>query len=244
MRHLWALSLAIIASVNCAAWTSAPSTVHAAQGAHTQQAAGDPAAAFSYTSVWYSKIYIGDTQHIQIQARDHVKQGIWVIIHFASSLQSAYYESTDANGFWSKEFAVPEDSVGVHSADAVVTFQLWYGETTAKDFQTFTPLVPPSVYEGIVSTVSNFSVAVGSGDDAKAKSYLTGAALSEANQTSVLQTLGLPGRPAVYVYLVQSYTDIEASVKMTYHVSGTPYYDQFELVKSGSWKISEITPVK
>jgi hypothetical protein len=234
MRRLSVLPSAVLLVFLIAPWsTSGPPQVHAA----------DPAAVFSYTSVWYPNIYIGDTQHIQLQARDHVKQGIWVIIHFASSLQYAYYESTDSNGFWSKEFAVPADSVGPHSAEAVVTLQLWYGDTTAKDFQKFSPLVPPATYDSIVSTISNFSVAVGKGDDAKARSYLTGAALSEANATSVLQTLGLPGRPSTYLYHIQSYTDLEASAKMTYYVSGVPHYDQFKVVHSGGWKIGEITPL-
>jgi hypothetical protein len=218
--------------------------VHAAQGIHAATSATSPSAQFSYTSVWYAHIYIGDNQHIQIQAKEHAKQGIWVIVRFASSVQYAYYEGTDSNGFWSKEFAVPQDSIGVHSPEAVVTFQLWYGNTTAKDFLTFNALVPPKTFDAIVSTVSNFSVAVGKGDDAKAKSYLTEGALSQANATSVLQVLGLPGRPATYLYNVQSYTDLDASVRMTYYVGGVPYGDQFQLIQSGGWKISEITPVK
>jgi hypothetical protein len=216
---------------------------HGPQNAHASAAAQSPSAGFSYASIWYAHIYIGDAQHIQLQARDHVKHGIWVIVNFASSLKYAYYESTDANGFWSKEFAVPADSIGAHSAEAVVTFQLWYGDTTSKDFLSFTPLVRPQTLDAIVSTISGFSVAVGKGEDATAKGYLTGDALSEANEGSVLQVLGLPGRPSVYLYNVLSYTDLEASAKVTYKVSGTDYVDQFQMVYSGGWKISEISPV-
>jgi hypothetical protein len=218
--------------------------VHVTQDARAATSAASPAAAFSYTSVWYPHIYVGDKQHLQLQARDHVGQGIWVIVHFASSLQYAYYENTDSHGFWSKEFSVPTDSIGAHSPEAVVTFQLWYGDSTAKDFHTFSALVPPATVDAIVSTVSNFSVAVGKGNDAKAKSYLTDGALSQANATSVLQVLGLPGRPAAYLYNIQSYTDLNASVRMTYYVGSVPYGDQFQMVQSGGWKISEITPVK
>jgi hypothetical protein len=243
MRRLLARTLVIPAILTFGLWIAPDLGARMPPDAHAS-AAASPVAAFSYVSIWYSHIYLGDAQHIQIQARDHVKQGIWIHVHFASSLVYAYYESTDAQGFWSKEFAVPTDSIGAHSAEATVTFQLWYGDTTAKDFLPFTPLVPTTTYQSIVSAISNFSVAVGKGDDAKAKSYLTDGALTQANSTSVLQTLGLPGRPAVYLYNIQSYTNQNASAHMTYYVANVPYGDQFEMVQSGGWKISQITPVK
>ena len=244
MRHRCALSFVVLVVLVCTLGGSVIPSMYVTQDARAAPPAASPVAAYSYTSVWYAHIYIGDKQHIQLQARDHVKQGIWVIVHFASSVVYGYYESTDSHGFWSKEFAVPTDSIGVHSPEAVVTFQLWYGNTTAKDFLTFSALVPPKTVDAIVSTVSNFSVAVGKGDDTTAKSYLTDGALSQANATSVLQVLGLPGRPALYLYNVQSYTDLDASVRMTYYVGNVPYGDQFQLVNSGGWKISQITPVK
>jgi hypothetical protein len=244
MRRCSLRSIVVTTVLACALWIPALPGAPTLRDAHAARAAASPVASFAYVSIWYAHIYIGDTQHIQLQARDHVKHGIWVIVHFSSSLVYAYYESTDANGFWSKEFTVPTDSLGAHSAEATVTFQLWYGNTTAKDFLPFTPLVPPATYESIVSTVSNFSIAVGKGDDPKAKSYLTDGALTQANSTSVLQTLGLPERPTVYLYNIQSYTDLNASVRMTYYVLGVPYHDQFEMVQSGGWKISQITPVQ
>jgi hypothetical protein len=250
MRRLLAvLALTVIMVCASAPWNPAAPQVHAAPGVRPAQVrhgavpAPDPAAAFAYTSVWYANIYVGDVEHLQLEARDQVKHGIWVFVYFSSSLQYKYYESTDAKGFWSKEFHIPTDSVGAHSAEAVVTFQLWYGDTTAKDFKTFVVLIPPATYEALVATVTNFSVAVGQGNDATAKTYLSDGALSQANATSVLQVLGLPDRPSRYLYNIQSHTDLNASVRMTYYVGNTAYDDQFELTRSGEWYITQITPV-
>jgi hypothetical protein len=94
-------------------------------------------AAFSYVSVWYSTIHIGNTQHVQIQAKSHSKQGIWTTIQFATGKQIAYYVETDKHGFWQAEFTVPGDTISMYSAQAVVLFQLWKSNTTAQAFATF-----------------------------------------------------------------------------------------------------------
>jgi hypothetical protein len=94
-------------------------------------------AEFSYVSVWYSNIHIGDMQHVQIQAKVQSKQGIWTLVQFATGRQLAYYEETNAKGFWQKDFAVPSDTISHYTPQAIVTFQLWKGNTTAQRFERF-----------------------------------------------------------------------------------------------------------
>ena len=83
-------------------------------------------------------IHMGDVQHVQIQAKHHSKQGIWTVVQFATGKQIAYYTQTDGKGFWQAEFKVPGDTISQYNPQAVVTFQLWKGESSAQAFKTFT----------------------------------------------------------------------------------------------------------
>lgn len=94
-------------------------------------------AAFSYSSVWYHFIRIGTAEHIQVQAKSHHQQGIWAVVHFATGRLVRFYANTNNNGFWQKDFVIPNETISGYSPQAVVTFQLWYGHSTAKDWQTF-----------------------------------------------------------------------------------------------------------
>lgn len=96
-----------------------------------------PIAAFSYVSVWYHAIHQGDLEHLQAQAKHHSQHGIWVIVHFATGKTISYYTNTDKHGFWQASFRVPGGTISSYSSEAVVTFQLWKGKSTAKDFDTF-----------------------------------------------------------------------------------------------------------
>jgi hypothetical protein len=96
-----------------------------------------PKAKFSYVSVWYSTIHIGDMQHVQIQAKSHSKQGIWTIVQFATGQLISYYVETDSKGFWQADFTVPTDTISKYTPQAVVTFQLWKGSSTDQAFATF-----------------------------------------------------------------------------------------------------------
>jgi hypothetical protein len=88
-------------------------------------------------SVWYSNIHIGNTQTVQIQAKSHSVQGIWTVVQFGTGRQIAYYTQTDSKGFWRADFAVPTDTISNFTAQAVVTFQLWKGNTFDQAFATF-----------------------------------------------------------------------------------------------------------
>lgn len=92
---------------------------------------------FSYVSVWYHIIRIGTIEHLQVQAKGHNSHGIWVHVIFGSGAHLDYYENTDNNGFWQKDFRIPRNSNSRYSRQAVVTFQLWKGSATAKTFDTF-----------------------------------------------------------------------------------------------------------
>jgi hypothetical protein len=92
---------------------------------------------FAYASVWYHYITIGHTEHIQIQAKIHAKQGIWVTIHFPSGMVMHFWQETDRNGFWQTSFKITRAMVGATSNQAIVTFQLWNGNRTTKTYSTF-----------------------------------------------------------------------------------------------------------
>jgi hypothetical protein len=98
------------------------------------------AASFSYSSVWYHVIRMGTQETIQAQNAQHAVEGIWVHIFFGSGYHMDFYQNTDKNGFWQQSFKIPANAVGKYSSEAVVTFQLWHGKSTAKSFETFTAI--------------------------------------------------------------------------------------------------------
>jgi hypothetical protein len=87
--------------------------------------------------VWYHFIHIGDVQHIQMQARIHTAQGIWVTVRFATGKQIRFWQSTDKKGFWQANFKVPAGTIGRNSNQATVTFQLWKGKRTTRSVASF-----------------------------------------------------------------------------------------------------------
>jgi hypothetical protein len=97
-----------------------------------------PVVAFKWTSIWYHVVHKGTFEHIEAKATRNGTKGIWVHIIFATGLHLDYYQKTDGNGHWVKEFNIPADTISAYSNQAIVTFQLWKGKTTAKTFSTFT----------------------------------------------------------------------------------------------------------
>lgn len=91
----------------------------------------------SYVSAWYHYVRIGTTQHLQAQAKIHSKQGIWVTISFASGRKIHIYTETQHNGFWQTDVRIPSNTIGLHSNQAWVTFQLWKGNLTTKRYAPF-----------------------------------------------------------------------------------------------------------
>lgn len=77
-------------------------------------------------------------QHLQIKAQHNGTKGIWTIVQFATGQNLSWYTSTDSSGFWQTDFKVPRDTISKYSHQAVVTFQLWKGNLTAKSFANFT----------------------------------------------------------------------------------------------------------
>jgi hypothetical protein len=93
---------------------------------------------FSYVSVWYHVISMGNSEHLQVQARPRGTFGIWTTVQFATGLAYRFYAETDRSGFWQTNFKIPHDSISKYSHQAVVTFQLWRGSRTKKTFASFT----------------------------------------------------------------------------------------------------------
>lgn len=97
-----------------------------------------PSVGFKYISLWYHTVKRGTFDHIDIQARNKVTQGIWVHVYFPSGIHYNYYENTDGLGHWTKEFNIPRNAISRYSNLGVITFQLWRGKSTAKEFLNFT----------------------------------------------------------------------------------------------------------
>jgi len=97
----------------------------------------NPVVGFKYVSIWYHQVRRGTFEHLEVQAKKSVKHGIWVHVYFPTGIHYDYYTETDDTGHWVKEFNIPSDSVSKYSNEAVVTFQLWKGKTTGKNFATF-----------------------------------------------------------------------------------------------------------
>jgi len=96
-----------------------------------------PVVGFKYVSIWYHQVRRGTFEHLEVQAKKSVKHGIWVHVYFPTGIHYDYYTETDDTGHWVKEFNIPADSVSKYSNEVVVTFQLWKGKTTGKNFATF-----------------------------------------------------------------------------------------------------------
>ena len=96
-------------------------------------------AEFSYASVWYHVIHVGDIEHLQVQAKQRSKHGLWVNVIFATGFSINYFVDTDKHGFWQTSFTVPTASFSISrfTNQAVVTFQLWKGHFTTKTWETF-----------------------------------------------------------------------------------------------------------
>jgi hypothetical protein len=101
-----------------------------------------PVTTYSYISIWYHVIKVGTQETIQVQARKPNVHGLWVHVYFPSGLHYDYYVNTDTKGFWQTSFKIPpaSQSLSKYSNQAVVTFQLWKGKATNKQFDTFTIL--------------------------------------------------------------------------------------------------------
>jgi hypothetical protein len=93
---------------------------------------------YSYVSVSYHLIRIGTNEHVRVRANRSGTDGIWVTVQFATGLTLQWYQETDSSGFWRADFKIPKNTISTYSHQAVVTFQLWRGIHTRKNFSTFT----------------------------------------------------------------------------------------------------------
>ncbi|PZS01942.1 MAG: hypothetical protein DLM70_10995 [Chloroflexi bacterium] len=92
---------------------------------------------FKYVSLWYKFVHLGTYNHVEVQAKPAIKDGIWVHVIFPSGRHWDWYESTDSHGHWAKFFRVYRNTYSGNSNVAYVTVQLWHGAKTAKTFRKF-----------------------------------------------------------------------------------------------------------
>lgn len=92
---------------------------------------------FDYVSLWYHPVHPCTSNHVQMQASMRTRMGIWAHVFFPNGAHVDWYAQTTNKGFWAANFPVPcniGSSLGNHG---VVTFQLWHGKTTVRDFVIF-----------------------------------------------------------------------------------------------------------
>ncbi|GAC1465148.1 MAG: hypothetical protein PVSMB7_09130 [Chloroflexota bacterium] len=92
---------------------------------------------FTFISIWYHPIRVGTTEHLVIRAKPKKQIGIWVKVYFPNHTTYAVYENTDASGQWSKAFTIPRNALSSGGGQTIVTFQLWSGKNTVKEFRQF-----------------------------------------------------------------------------------------------------------
>jgi len=88
-------------------------------------------------SLWYHPVYEGAYDHLVVQGRPHRVLGIWTRIVYPNGTVQAFYEATNGQGYWAKDFQIPRGVVRARSGQSFITFQLWKGSATAKTFDTF-----------------------------------------------------------------------------------------------------------
>jgi hypothetical protein len=92
---------------------------------------------FDWISVWYHTVRVGTLNVIQAQGSPHTQLGIWVHVWFPNGSHDDYYENTDRHGFWQRQFPVG-NVISPNSNIVLVTFRLWHGSGSIKNYETFT----------------------------------------------------------------------------------------------------------
>jgi hypothetical protein len=92
---------------------------------------------FEWISVWYHTVRVGTYDVIQVQGSPHTQLGIWVHVWFPNGFHDDFYEATDNHGFWQKKFSVG-NVVSPNSNKVLVTFRLWHGSGSIKNYLNFT----------------------------------------------------------------------------------------------------------
>lgn len=93
--------------------------------------------AIQYVSLWYHPVYQGAYDHLVVQGRPRRHLGIWVHIYFPNGSRIDFYETTDGQGLWQRDFQVPLHARTRSSDQAFITVQLWKGRQSRKTFIQF-----------------------------------------------------------------------------------------------------------
>lgn len=92
---------------------------------------------FRYISVWYHVVAAGTYNHIEVQSTLKTQLGIWVHVYFPSGTRADFYENTDLNGLWVKQFPISMADYSATNGRVVVTFRLWHGKKSIQSFSSF-----------------------------------------------------------------------------------------------------------
>lgn len=92
---------------------------------------------FRYVSLWYHTVRLGTYDHLDVQGNPKTTLGIWVHIYFPNGSHLDYYQNTNSHGRWQKTFTIPGNALGANNNSVFVTFRLWHGGKSVKEFLRF-----------------------------------------------------------------------------------------------------------
>jgi azurin len=92
---------------------------------------------FRYISIWYHVVRVGTYEVVVARATLHTKLGIWVHVYFPGGQGYTWYTQTSWGGKWSKKFSVPGNARTASNSQVLITFRLWHGSKSVKEFRKF-----------------------------------------------------------------------------------------------------------
>jgi hypothetical protein len=93
---------------------------------------------YRFISIWYHTVRVGTSEVVVVRATLHTKLGIWVHVFFPAGQTYVWYTKTSWGGKWSKRFAIPHNARTAANSQALITFRLWHGSKSIKEFRKFT----------------------------------------------------------------------------------------------------------
>jgi large repetitive protein len=103
----------------------------------TSVPARHPALGFRYISIWYHVARVGTYEVVIARATLRTKLGIWVHVYFPAGQGYTWYTNTSWGGKWTKKFAIPRNARTASNSQVLITFRLWHGSKSVKEFRKF-----------------------------------------------------------------------------------------------------------
>jgi hypothetical protein len=92
---------------------------------------------YRYVSVWYHTVRVGTYNHLVVQSTLKIQLGIWVHVYFPSGQHLDFYQNTDHQGKWELQFNIPTNALAGANHSVLVTFRLWHGKSSIKQYAKF-----------------------------------------------------------------------------------------------------------